>query len=203
MIFRNRRIEKALLEMYQSLPANLLNFPIDFNLLKSYISTLPYMAIYTYQEYAELNNVSIDDIIVFCNSCTGCTHSCYHGYIIMYNDDEYYPRKLFTLAHELGHHILNHLNDNSLVMIANKSINKSTNIEDTRLEDEADYFAAAFLCPLPIVYKLKLKSSIEIKHRFGISYEAAEIAWRQYQHYERSYNISCHNDIIRVFNHIF
>ena len=58
------------------------------------------------------------------------------GYEVLYDDGANPFRRRFTLAHELGHIILNH------------------SMEEKYEEDEADYFAAELLAPSPVLQML-------------------------------------------------
>lgn len=69
--------------------------------------------------------------------------------VIVFNDTEALVRQRFTVAHEIGHFALGHLND-SKRMFRDESKNFSAFQYDTR-EVEANQFAAAFLMPGDIV----------------------------------------------------
>lgn len=69
--------------------------------------------------------------------------------IIVFNDSEALVRQRFTVAHEIGHFALGHLNG-SKQMFRDDSRNFSTFQYDTR-EVEANQFAAAFLMPSEVV----------------------------------------------------
>ncbi|OGK13121.1 hypothetical protein A3A93_04135 [Candidatus Roizmanbacteria bacterium RIFCSPLOWO2_01_FULL_38_12] len=63
---------------------------------------------------------------------------------IFLNKDRPETRKRFTLAHEIGHYVL-HKNDKVRYRI--DELDYSDNAEDTKLETEANYFAAVLLVP--------------------------------------------------------
>ena len=69
--------------------------------------------------------------------------------IIVFNDSEALVRQRFTIAHEIGHYALGHLND-SKQMFRDDSKNFTAFQYDTR-EVEANQFAAAFLMPAEVV----------------------------------------------------
>lgn len=76
---------------------------------------------------------------------------------IYYNDDiESNSRINFTIAHEIGHIVLD-CNDNS---------EESNSL--------VDFFAAYLLAPVILIIDKNMKTVEEIKNFFGISYEAAE-----------------------------
>ena len=73
-------------------------------------------------------------------------------YLIIYDEKPYF-RWRFTIAHELGHIVLGHLNDHRL-QINRGGIDSSLYCE---LEHQADVFASNFLCP-PILIHEKLST---------------------------------------------
>lgn len=63
---------------------------------------------------------------------------------IIINSNMYEPRKNFTIAHELGHHYLNHKLDNGVIACDKNAVFGKKKPER---EKEADYFASCFLMP--------------------------------------------------------
>ena len=61
--------------------------------------------------------------------------------IIFSNSSQILSRELFTIAHELGHHVLEHISENSPL------ITDATLSDEDDFEKEANYFAACFLVP--------------------------------------------------------
>lgn len=87
-------------------------------------------------------------------SCMELSHDAVTiGKTIYYNDKYPNTRIRFTLAHELGHIIL-----------------------DTENEDLADTFAGALLAPRPMVIAYGCETADDIKKRFNISISAANHA---------------------------
>ena len=121
-----------------------------------------------------------------------------HGfrYIIIFNDSPYISekRKVFTLAHELGHIILGHLS-----ILESFKIYHS-NHPNWHFEREANYFAVCLLCPMPILTRLKPESAFSISKFLGLSFQSSEIAFNSYIAYDKYYNIAWHNDIIKLFD---
>ncbi|WP_417848761.1 ImmA/IrrE family metallo-endopeptidase [Thalassoglobus sp.] len=78
-------------------------------------------------------------------------------------------RDRFTVAHELGHYFL-HSNQGEQAIIAYRS-------GSTRIEWEANWFAAAFLMPKTLFTKAmkENKSIVSIATQFGVSQEAAKV----------------------------
>jgi Zn-dependent peptidase ImmA (M78 family) len=145
-----------------------------------------------------MNNIKISDVISYCKSESGCCFLRNGKYVILYNDDKSIckQRIIFTLAHELGHIILDHFNIYHLNILSDNHNNHKLK---NQIEDEAEYFAACLLCPLPILTKIQIKSEIEIQKVFNLSKSASVIAWRQFKSYDRTLNIACHNKFLKLF----
>ncbi len=82
---------------------------------------------------------------------------------IYYNDEKGHGRINYTILHEIGHIVLDHLQDSELA------------------EKEADFFAKYALVPPVLVHKLKLSKPIDISKTFNTSHEAARYAYSYYQ----------------------
>lgn len=79
--------------------------------------------------------------------------------IILYNEDKPLCNMRFTLAHEIGHAILNHSEENQLWE-----------------EQEANCFARNFLCPVPAVYAFSAETEIDYVNLFTVSAQMANIS---------------------------
>jgi Zn-dependent peptidase ImmA (M78 family) len=168
----------------------LLTFPFDaYRAAK----TIPNCAVLTYQTFARDNGVSLSDVVAGLESDAGCSVFKSGNYLLFYNNcsDVLKPRKIFTIAHEIGHIVLGHHRLD--VMEEDKHEMYQHN------EREANYFAATLLCPMPMVKVMNPVSYAEIRQMFGLSKECAEIAWRDYIAYDRLFNLAWHNDIKRLF----
>ena len=78
--------------------------------------------------------------------------------LILYNDRKNITVIRFTLAHELGHYCLEH-------------------IEDGSCEDrEANCFARNLLCPIPVATELDLNTVSDYAHFFNVSDLMAKVA---------------------------
>lgn len=80
-------------------------------------------------------------------------------YVTIYDETIYQQRIRFTLAHEIGHIILDHF---------------SSNKEWHAFESEAHFFAAELLAPLPILEELPIQNEYDIMNICDLSYEAAK-----------------------------
>lgn len=70
------------------------------------------------------------------------------NYMILYNESEKLGRKRFTIAHEIGHYLLEH---NKLIKGTVLSRGEFLEKEYEVLEKEANFFARMLLVPLPIL----------------------------------------------------
>lgn len=99
--------------------------------------------------------------------------------IIYYNEKMPLGCIRFTLAHELGHAVLGHQDE-----------------DDPIAEREANCFARNLLCPIPIVNALELSNSREYVSVFNVSSDMARVARNYYNSdvyyidpsYEESFN---------------
>lgn len=93
-------------------------------------------------------------------------------YCIIYNDiDRSSQRIRFTLAHELGHIILGHLEFDACLC-------RLSDHEYDVLEKEANQFASQLLSPEPLIYDILKKShrinTSQVRSIFDISYQSAD-----------------------------
>ncbi len=87
-------------------------------------------------------------------------------YVCVINENiPYEPRRRFTLAHELGHILLGHLD--------------SSNIPDEAIEQEADDFASELIAPSTVLHFCGVSSPREIATLCGLSDTAAKIKFEQ------------------------
>lgn len=68
-MIRYSYINNKVLDIYSTLPT--LSFPINVYEVIKYIPNCKYMS---YQDFARINNCSINDVIQLCESKSGCTH---------------------------------------------------------------------------------------------------------------------------------
>ncbi len=89
---------------------------------------------------------------------------------IYYNDMRIsYERQNWTVLHEIGHIVLNHMGNNA------------------QEEYEADFFAKYAIAPPVLVHRIKPESFWDIYEHFDISFTAAIYAYNYYQTWRRRY----------------
>lgn len=120
-------------------------FPIE---PEQIIAGYDYVELCSYSQFAQINHLSIQDVCEYLASDDGATWQ--HGaYTIFYNDRvPSINRRRFTIAHELGHVVLNHTANFAF------SGSKPNDPLYRAYEQEANYFAKRLLAPLPILYKI-------------------------------------------------
>ena len=144
------------------------------------------------------------DVFLLCESESGCTNYdvASDRYLVLFNssteNNNVLGRIRWTLAHELGHVTLKHLPYIAEPSIAENNFNNLTHPE---LENEADYFAALLLCPMPLYEQLHIQSAQDVQRVFGLSWEASDVRWREYFKWKRSHRKTAwENDMRRLVN---
>lgn len=133
----------------------------------------------SYEELSAESGKPLADIIRACNSADGCTHydPARDRYLMAINFSGRSEKRVrWTTAHELGHIAAGHFQE---LALAGRS--EATPEELRQMEEEADYFAASFLAPLPAIRVLRAKSAAEVRDWFGLSQTAAELRWSEYK----------------------
>jgi len=199
-MIRYAYINNQVLKIYSMLPA--IQFPIDTKEIIHYIPNCRYMS---YQEFAQINKCSVDDVIQICESKSGCTHYdiTHDRYLILCNqsteDNNNIGRQRWTCSHEIGHIICKHHTISAYDKISENNLLQSIN---PQYESEADYFAATLLAPFPLFQFFDIKSAIDIQNTFGLSTEASLYRYKQYLKWQKSrIKTSWENDMIRLYRY--
>lgn len=197
-MIRYTYVNNQVLNIYSMLPT--IKFPIDVKEVIRYIPNCRYMS---YQQFAKINQCSIDDIVQICESKSGCTHYDIMNdrYLILCNqstaDNNNIGRQRWTCGHEIGHVVCNHHTISAYEKLSENSLLQTTNPE---YEAEADYFAATLLAPFPLFKLLNIKSAINIQNTFGLSAEASLYRYKQYLKWLNTrVKTSWENDMIRLY----
>lgn len=126
----------------------------------------------TYSHLIEYQGFTYDEVCDAFKSEDGAVILNGDTYCILYNDrDRSSQRIRFTLAHELGHIVLGHLEFDACLC-------RLSDYEYDVLEKEANQFASQLLSPEPLIYDILKKShsirSSQIHSIFDISYQSAD-----------------------------
>ncbi len=161
------RYNGTVAKAYEFVNQNVDSFPINpIDLIKSF-----HWGLITYGDIAKENNCTIDDVI----ECIGKDgYSIYngHNYTVAYNNTINSKGRInFTLAHEIGHIVLNHHKD---FEVTNTLQDNFTKEEYKILENEANCFARNILAPAPLVMQLNFFGAIfKMIDCFDITFKAA------------------------------
>lgn len=191
-------IYNQVLQIYKGL--DYITFPLE---PRDIINRFSNCRILTYQKFAEVNDCEIRDVVLMCESKSGCTHYdvAHDRYLVLWNEDSSSNnvdgRKRWTKAHELGHVVLKHLPLVAEPMLAENGFN---NLTAPELEAEADQFAATILSPMPLFTLLSVSSPFDIQRIFGLSAEASLNRWNEYQKWTRYHRKTAwENDMRRLY----
>ena len=194
---RNEIVERAdriILDLYSGELGRLTPlFPL--NPKHVFLILLPHECrLISYQTLAKTQGTSVEKIAKAFGSEDGCTHYDMENnrYLVAYNANRYGPRIRWTLAHELGHILCGHLTE-----IAYSGRREIPEEDWQNMEEEADYFAASLLAPIPAIRKAKVQSADGIRRRFGLSSTAAGYRWSEFR---RS---SVHTELDECFDGIW
>lgn len=99
----------------------------------------------------------------------GFTVNIKNTYYVFYDDNCTPQRCRFTLAHELGHIILNHVKSNECT-----KTNKEPSDLDSYEEQQANIFASRLLAPACVLHELNVTTAEQIVNLCEISYQSAE-----------------------------
>lgn len=150
---------------YNFIYDNITEFPVNpFKLINKFK-----WGLLTYNQMAKENNCTVEDIC----ECLGTDgYSIYNGtnYTIAYNNNQPSKRINFTLAHEIGHIILNHHKDFNVTEVLKDNF---TQEEYKILENEANCFARNILAPAPLSKNIPfLFKQFKLSDIFDISFSA-------------------------------
>ena len=198
MRIRYAYVNNIILNMYGML--HKLEFPMD---MVSAMNVIPNCRHMTYDEFATVNGCSIRDVIQMCESKSGCTHYDVKNdrYLILYNnstqDNNNIGRQRWTIGHEIGHVVCNHLSSSAYQKLAENSFSPTV---DRGFESEADYFSAMFIAPFPLFKELDITSPIRVQDVFGLSDEASLYRYKQYLNWSKSrIKTAWENDMLRTY----
>jgi IrrE N-terminal-like domain len=170
-IYNKPDYKKAEQEAYRLLKMNnITEIPIK---VKKLAKPFPNLEIKSYSWYAKKWKLTFDEVCQLADSDEGC---CWYEeytnqYMILYNDKIENKRRIrWTIAHELGHFMLKHNENNNKAILSRSSL---TDSEYVVLEKEANCFARSLLAPLPIIERLNPSNPLLISKLFEISNEAA------------------------------
>lgn len=197
-MIRYNYINRIVLQVFASMPR--ISFPVNpLEILNQYVNCR-YMS---YQKFAKLNGCTIDEVIKYCQSESGCTHYDIQNdrYLVLCNEStenhNNYGRQRWTFLHEIGHILCGHPKKAALELLAENDIFENSNKE---FESEADYFAATVAAPFPLFDILNVKTVADVQSKFGLSAEASLYRFTQYLKWKKEHRkTSWENDMVHLY----
>ncbi|MGP1411636.1 MAG: ImmA/IrrE family metallo-endopeptidase [Peptoanaerobacter stomatis] len=184
-------VDTALINLINLLPV--VQIPFDFTTLENITN----LKIIRFSKLAQLHNTTVSDICNCLNStdATISYNTTKNKWFIFYNDTDMSfirsNRYRFSIAHEIGHLFLGHLNNPDTNVL-------SQGLTDTQykiFETQADKFAAKLLCPF-ISFKLyNITSPKDIEYVYKLSSASADIMYQNYQKWLFNRNIKNIHDL--------
>ena len=172
---------------------NIISFPINpFIIIEKHK-----WGLITYAELAQKNCIHITRIVKAFQSEDGFTMYDGVNYTIAYNDTVRSKGRIkFTLMHEIGHIMLNHLVDyKETILMRNSLSDEKYNI----LEKETNAFARNILSPVILVDELRLKSKEDIVYYFNVSETAASTRLKCITLDLKNTTFNIANDLLKQF----
>lgn len=175
---------------------NINKYPIDiFNIFSSYKN----IKVISYSKHMNKYNLTATEVITHFGSEEGCTiyKKEIDRYLVFYNDlEEYYKkaeRRLWTLAHELGHILLRHhiLSDKTKIFRNNLS-----DFEYNWLEVEANRFASLLLANPLILNQLNISNYQDIMNICNLSKTASINRFKYLNKWKINHTINLNDKII-------
>lgn len=195
---RREFIKSQVLKAYRALPKII--FPMD---AKRVIEMIPNCEYCSYQDFAQANGFSVEDVSDTCGSKFGCTifNRKSNRYLILCNQstdgNNNYGRQRWTCSHELGHIMCDHHN---LSASDNFAYQGKARLCNEDCEAEADLFAAIFLAPFPLFEYIGIKSPLDVQNVLGLSCEASVYTFEKYIRWRQNrIKKAWENDMIRTY----
>ena len=171
------KLDDVILYLYHVIRRPL--YPIDPYTIVRRVDQCRYI---TYDKLAVVSGSSYEDVVKACHSLDGSTmyDPSTGRYLVAINTSKRRAaprtRIRWTTAHELGHIAAGHF-----LELAERPDGGSRPSDFQDMEEEADYFAASFLAPIPAIKWMRAKRPADIRDWFGLSQTAAEYRWTDVQ----------------------
>ncbi len=163
-------------------------FKLSQEIHSKYVNSYPVDIFDVISNFHNINIVKTSECTNFSKIEEGMSFRCDDKYIIVYNDNKPPNRIKFTIAHELGHILLGHLEYNY------KDLNERTlNNVKAKFEYEADTFASNLLAPPQMIDYAEATfndfeySTVYIANLFCISEQCAKVRLADYEEWCQLY----------------
>lgn len=150
------------------------SFPIDmFKIIRKH-----HWGLINFTEFASILNISYLELKkLFGENCMGIVKFDGFNYTVAYDENMPCGAIRFTLAHEVGHIILGHLerDDNSFITIRNGQVTNGNTKKYIEKENQASCFARNIVSPSAIVDEFTYEiDKSDLTRMFGITESAAK-----------------------------
>lgn len=185
---RKKYIKNVVNNLFLNLNIN--KYPIN---MIAIINSFNNMQVVSYKNFKNKYNLTTEEVLSYLLSEDGCAlySPQKDKYVIYYNDLEGYPkvpgRIKWTLAHELGHVLLNHHSNERTKLFRQNGLLDN---EYDWMEAEANRFASLLLANPIILDSLNIQSSTDIKNICGLSTEASKYRYKDYLKWSKNKLIS-------------
>lgn len=166
---------------------------------------MPNLHLQSYTTFAKRRGLTIEQVSEYLDSEEGCLWMrSDKTYVILYNDTVKNKSRIrFTLAHELGHYVLQHNEIGNQTRLMRYSLSDR---EYDVFEKEANYFAKRLLAPIPLIDAIMSQTdSIDIyqlEEIFKISFSVANYLLKELKQRNRITNISREiHELVSNFKH--
>ena len=175
--------------------ANVPYLPVD---VKKICKSYDFIRLIPFSVQMRHRNMTYEEVLTQCQTRDACAdyYASKSKYIIYYNDVDKITfiksnRYRWSIAHELGHILLNHhkISDKTRIFRFNLS-----DEEYNQFEEEADYFAQLLLVPHAALLGFKISASNELQIMCKISSPASRrryyefVEWKSYVNAEDEYD---------------
>ncbi len=201
MIERARRNEIKNVVINALVHANVPYLPVD---VKKICKSYEFIRLIPFSVQMKLRGMSYEEILAQCQTKDACAdyYALKDKYIIYYNDIDKVAfinsnRYRWSIAHELGHILLNHhkISDKMRIFRFNLS-----NEEYNHFEAEADYFAQLLLVPHAVLLGFKISTSNQLQIMCKISSPASRRRYYEFIEWKSHLNAKDQYDK-RVFSY--
>lgn len=183
--------------------ANLPYLPVD---IKKICKSYEFIRLIPFSIQMKHRKMTYDEVLAQCQTKDACAdyYALKEKYIIYYNDIDKIAfinsnRYRWSIAHELGHILLNHhkISDKTKIFRFNLS-----DKEYDKLESEADYFAQLLLVPHAALLGFRINASNHLRIMCKISSPASRRRYYEYVEWKSHINAEDSYDK-RIFSYYF
>ncbi len=199
MINFHRRNQIKQIVVNALLHSGLNYLPLD---IKKICKSYDYIRLIPFSVHMKHRHLTYEDICTLCETEDACAdyYADKDKYIIYYNDITSWNinsnRYRWSIAHELGHILLEHHKKNAKTRIFRNLLSSN---EYKELETEADYFASLILVPYITLLGFKIDSPKKLKLICQISDAASKRRFKDFQIWKQNLNPKDEYDI-KIFH---